>query len=403
MGELVLFTNKFPYLGGESFLEGELPFLLQAFDKVHIYPREIGDCFYADMPENVVVQKPIVPNPVKIRSLVKNHWRWMLKWLFSELIWAPHRLQFLIDFHFQWNRFVGLVQESVALNNVLHTNDSGVYYSYWFNEWATLLAMCREQGLKGKLVARMHGYDYDEKQNSRGYFAFRRSELKAFDSVHQISQYGLNHVKKQYPWYDKFHLNRLGVNDNGLSQCGDDTDPYYLVSCSNFVPLKRISLIIETLSALKVPFEWIHFGSGEGMEAMQQLAASKLPAGSYRFMGYVPNTEILTYYREQKVDAFINMSELEGIPMSMMEAISSGIPLIGCNVCGLPEIVTEATGILLEEDSTFNEKVQMVENFLIHACRRKENRQTAKKYFISFFDINKNITHFFDLAMPLRN
>jgi colanic acid/amylovoran biosynthesis glycosyltransferase len=391
---LHLFTQKFPYFGGETFLEGELPFLVQAFDKVYIYPRESGDSYYAELPESVVVQNAVTPNPVQIRNLVKKHWRWMLKWILNEFVFAPHRFQSLRDFRFQWNRFVGLIQESVALNNVLHTNDTGVYYSYWFNEWATVLAMCREQGLKGKLVARMHGYDYDERQNSRGYFAFRRTELKAFNSVHQISQYGLNHVKKQYPWYDKFLLNRLGVNDNGLSQSGDDTDPYYLVSCSNFVPLKRISLIIETLSALKVPFEWTHFGSGEGMEAMQQLAASKLPAGSYRFMGYVPNAEILTYYREQKVDAFINMSELEGIPMSMMEAIASGIPVIGCNVCGVPEIVTEETGLLLPALSAPGQTGILVTEFLNTKSRNRNFRQGVKTYGKQFYQAETNYSAF---------
>ena len=381
-----------------------MPYLAKAFERVLIYPREYGQDYYAALPANVLVMKPIAyPASLRIRSLLATHWKWILGWIVAELWYAPHRFQFIRDFRFQWNRMLGLVKESVGLKQELLEQTEGVYYSYWFNEWATLLAMCREQGLKGKLVARMHGYDFDEKQNGRGYFPFRRSELKAFDTIHQISRYGLNHVQRQYPWYKKFNLNRLGVQDNGMARSGEDTDPYYIVSCSNFVSLKRIPLLIETLGELKVPFQWVHFGAGAGEKEVKELAERLLPVGSFQFMGYVPNAAVLKYYREQKVDVFINMSELEGIPMSMMEAISSGIPLIGCNVCGLPEIVTEATGILLEEDSTFNEKVQMVENFLIHACRRKENRQTAKKYFISFFDINKNITHFFDLAMPLRN
>jgi hypothetical protein len=63
---LHLFTQKFPYYGGETFLEGELPFLLQAYDKVYIYPREKGDRFYAELPEQVVVQNGVVPETVHI-------------------------------------------------------------------------------------------------------------------------------------------------------------------------------------------------------------------------------------------------------------------------------------------------------------------------------------------------
>jgi glycosyltransferase involved in cell wall biosynthesis len=348
---LYLFTQKFPYIGGETFLEGELPYLAKAFERVLIYPREYGQDYYAALPTNVSVMKPIAtPGSLRIRSLVATHWKWILGWVVAELWHAPHRFQFIRDFRFQWNRMLGMVKESVGLKQELLEQAEGVYYSYWFNEWATLLAMCREQGLKGKLVARMHGYDFDEKQNGRGYFPFRRLELAAFDAVHQISGYGLRHVHSQYPRYTHFNLNRLGVSDNGMANCGKETEPYRLVSCSNFVALKRIPLLIETLSLMKIPFIWVHFGSGAGMEEAKALAARVLPEGSYHFKGFVPNQQVLQYYREQTVDAFINMSELEGIPVSLMEAIASGIPVIGCNVCGVPEIVGEETGLLLPSE-----------------------------------------------------
>ena len=328
-----------------------MPYLAKAFERVLIYPREYGQDYYAALPTNVSVMKPIAtPGSLRIRSLVATHWKWILGWVVAELWHAPHRFQFIRDFRFQWNCMLGMVKESVGLKQELLEQAEGVYYSYWFNEWATLLAMCREQGLKGKLVARMHGYDFDEKQNGRGYFPFRRTELAAFNAVHQISEYGLRHVHSQYPRYTHFNLNRLGVSDNGMANCGKETEPYRLVSCSNFVALKRIPLLIETLSLMKIPFNWVHFGSGAGMEEAKALAARLLPEGSYHFKGFVPNQQVLQYYREQPVDAFINMSELEGIPVSLMEAIASGIPVIGCNVCGVPEIVGEETGLLLPSD-----------------------------------------------------
>jgi colanic acid/amylovoran biosynthesis glycosyltransferase len=130
------------------------------------------------------------------------------------------------------------------------------------------------------------------------------------------------------------------------------------------------------------------------MEAMQQLAASKLPAGSYRFMGYVPNAEILTYYREQKVDALINMSELEGIPMSMMEAVASGIPVIGCNVCGVPEIVTEETGLLLPALSAPGQTGILVTEFLNTKSRNRNFREGVKTYGKQFYQAETNYSAF---------
>ena len=254
--------------------------------------------------------------------------------------------------------------------------------------------MRREQGLKGKLVARMHGYDFDEKQNGRGYFPFRRSELAAFDAVHQISEYGLRHVQDQFPGYMRFYLNRLGVADNGMANCGKETEPYWLVSCSNFVALKRIPLLIETLSLMKIPFNWVHFGSGAGMEEAKALAARLLPEGSYQFKGFVPNQQVLQYYREQPIDAFINMSELEGIPVSLMEAIASGIPVIGCNICGVPEIVTEETGLLLPAIADPVKSATSITQFLVEKSRDEPYRSGIKAFWAANYQAEKNYSEF---------
>jgi glycosyltransferase involved in cell wall biosynthesis len=398
---LYLFTQKFPYIGGETFLEGELPYLAKAFERVLIYPREYGQDYYAALPTNVSVMKPIAtPGSLRIRSLVATHWKWILGWVVAELWHAPHRFQFIRDFRFQWNRMLGLVKESVGLKQELLEQAEGIYYSYWFNEWATLLAMCREQGLKGKMVARMHGYDFDEKQNGRGYFPFRRSELAAFDAVHQISEYGLRHVQDQFPGYTRFYLNRLGVSDNGMANCGKETEPYRLVSCSNFVALKRIPLLIETLSLMKIPFIWVHFGSGAGMEEAKALAARLLPEGSYHFKGFVPNQQVLQYYREQPVDAFINMSELEGIPVSLMEAIASGIPVIGCNVCGVPEIVGEETGLLLPADVNAEGATGLISQFLKEKTRNTAFRKQVKSGYEKCFSGDDNYPKFIASIAP---
>jgi glycosyltransferase involved in cell wall biosynthesis len=392
---LYLFTQKFPYIGGETFLEGELPYLAEAFERVLVYPREYGQDYYAALPANVLVMKPIAyPASLRIRSLLATHWKWILGWIVAELWYAPHRFQFIRDFRFQWNRMLGLVKESVGLKQELLEQTEGVYYSYWFNEWATLLAMCREQGLKGKLVARMHGYDFDEKQNGRGYFPFRRSELAAFDAVHQISEYGLRYVQDQFPGYTRFYLNRLGVADNGMANCGKETEPYRLVSCSNFVALKRIPLLIETLSLMKIPFNWVHFGSGAGMEEAKALAARLLPEGSYQFKGFVPNQQVLQYYREHPVDAFINMSELEGIPVSLMEAIASGIPVIGCNICGVPEIVTEETGLLLPAIADPVKSAKVIAQFLVEKSRDEPYRSGIKAFWAANYQAEKNYSEF---------
>ena len=48
---------------------------------------------------------------------------------------------------------------------------------------------------------------------------------------------------------------------------------------------------------------------------------------------------MLDYYKNNIIDIFINLSASEGIPVSIMDAISFGIPCIATNVGGTGEIV----------------------------------------------------------------
>jgi glycosyltransferase involved in cell wall biosynthesis len=56
-------------------------------------------------------------------------------------------------------------------------------------------------------------------------------------------------------------------------------------------------------------------------------------------------------YTEKPYHLFVNVSESEGIPVSIMEALSFGIPCIATDVGGTREIVRDKyNGILLEKD-----------------------------------------------------
>lgn len=64
-------------------------------------------------------------------------------------------------------------------------------------------------------------------------------------------------------------------------------------------------------------------------------------------------------------DLFVNMSLSEGIPVSIMEAISFGIPIIATNVGGNAEIVNDETGVLIPvniDQAAFNETVSDIMN-----------------------------------------
>lgn len=117
------------------------------------------------------------------------------------------------------------------------------------------------------------------------------------------------------------------------------------------IPIKRVDLIIESIHELsKLTYkkiEWVHIGDGELLESIQSKYSDLLSRIEAHFLGYMDNDRIHTFYATQHIDVFINLSDSEGIPVSMMEAIAYDIPLMGRNVGGVAEVVNESTGVLL--------------------------------------------------------
>ena len=141
-----------------------------------------------------------------------------------------------------------------------------------------------------------------------------------------------------------------------------------VVSCSNIIPIKQLHIIVQALSQIETSnIEWIHFGDGPLMEELQEeisrLLFHKLNI-TFRFEGRVSNTKVIEYYSHNQVDCLLNVSLSEGIPVSMMEAMSFGIPVIGTNVGGVSEIIEhEKNGLLLSPTPSKEEVAAAIERF----------------------------------------
>jgi glycosyltransferase involved in cell wall biosynthesis len=90
-------------------------------------------------------------------------------------------------------------------------------------------------------------------------------------------------------------------------------------------------------------------GDGPDRERLEQLAHDLGIARFAYFVGY--QEEIAGYYR--LFDAFLLPSVTEGTPVSAIEALASGTPVVATRVGGVPDVVTDGTdGFLVEPGDT---------------------------------------------------
>lgn len=389
---IVLFTNSFPYAKGEEFLETEILYLSKNFESVYIYPSDvIGDI--RKVPSNVYVKQLKFSEAFSAKELIFKHWRFIFFVFYNELLVSKKRIYFFQNIKFYFNQLIWKTNQAEQLLIELkkyQPNDT-VFYTYWFDNWSFLLSIINKiTNNRIQFVSRIHGYDYEPSRRKDGFIPFRCFEMKCVNQIFSISNYGIKIIKNEYSFFRKITLSRLGVKNYGDNRLIESTQ-LQLVSCSTLIPLKRVHLIIEVLKQVSIPVNWTHFGDGSEMEDV--LSRTKdLPNNiTANLLGAKKNSEVIEYYQNNSIDLFINVSEIEGIPVSVMEALSFGIPCIGCDVGGVKEIVTPLSGYLI----TKNFKPKMVASLLEDYSRKTDNerklmRINAKQFWNDNYNAENN-------------
>ena len=109
-------------------------------------------------------------------------------------------------------------------------------------------------------------------------------------------------------------------------------------------------------------------------------------------MGLIPNTEVVGVYQKHPPSLFINVSESEGIPVSIMEALSCGLPIIATDVGGISEIVDDHVGVLVDKDFVFNDISNAISELI------NNRKQYSKMAFSKWKDVcneEKNFSEFY--------
>lgn len=405
MKKLIFVTSKFPYGNGETFIENEIEYLSKAFDKVFIYAIDAYDTdSKRKVPENVFV---FAANPKPISK--QNYLTCLIKPAVIKEAFSKgsngtmaRKISACCYFYSSVLNSLKRMPEFLKFCDIKDDDDITVY-SYWLST----IGMCavkiqnnlKKMGIKAKSLSRCHGFDIYSERSCGGYQPFQKYMISKIDKVFPCSKDGEKYLKELYPQYSgKIIVSYLGVKDHFSSAFPTKGEIFNIVSCSNVIPLKRVNLIIESLSQISdKSISWTHFGDGEDFEKIKKLAKEKLPENiKYEFKGRVPNSEIYDYYNENNINLFINVSESEGLPVSIMEAISFGVPVIATDVGGTNEIVSDGeNGFLLDKNFEAKELTDLILRF----CEMDENEyitlcENARNIFIKNFEAENNFCAF---------
>jgi glycosyltransferase involved in cell wall biosynthesis len=162
-----------------------------------------------------------------------------------------------------------------------------------------------------------------------------------------------------------------------------------LTHIGRFATQKNHALLIEAFAQVRAhtPLYLLLVGGGELENAVREQVAQLGLENRVCFLGIRADVaDILN-----ASDMFVLSSRWEGNPMSVMEAMASGLPVVSTAVGGVPELVRDGeTGLLVPSEDA-GALAQAIQALVDDSARRQAMGAAARQHAIAYFDIRHTV------------
>lgn len=358
---LVVVDSRFPFGGEGGFLQREADLLksvgvgeyydLVSFVCIPLFLAEKSQA--EELPafgEAVLLDAWYRPVRCWGRAVIRLLSRETIReWKASRKLHAPPTPQLalkrMLQYYVVRERLSAYLEDSTQAGH-----DDITVYSYWLNSGAYAAARTKEAGLCSTAVARCHG---SEVRDDAVYVPFRKPVQENLDAVFFVAEERraryeriLSDLEMPSEVGAALSVSRLGVPTAPMSakQERQRNGPLRLVSVSSIVRVKRLDRIVRALRGIDEPVTWTHIGDGPLRREIESLCAAELADKTnvqVEFLGALPNDKVIAELGSGRFDFLVNTSESEGVPVSIMEAMSVGLPVVAPDVGSIREIVTD--------------------------------------------------------------
>jgi colanic acid/amylovoran biosynthesis glycosyltransferase len=388
--KLIYFTASFPYGIGEQWKANELNELINYFKEITVIPYSYAGNKHhpKSVDKSIVVEKPLFDDERNIISifqlakiLLHKKAPYFLVEFFSKKVYTKKK--WFISWSNASLTAIKLLKHPTIKEIIQSGDKHTVLYFYWGRGSAEILPFINTK-VFNKVFLRLHGYDLFEYRNNF-YIPYRKQQLNAVTVAAPISIAGLNHLKQLYPTTNAlikvFRCGTLG--NNKLTQSSQDKT-LRVVSCSFLLLLKRIHIMIQATALVDFPIKWVHIGGGDLFDELALLIKQNNLQDKFILLGEMDSRKIIDYYTNNQFDVFVNTSSTEGVPISIMEAFATSIPVIATDVGGTSEIVNNEVGELIESDITPSSLAASLTRFYhLSEQRKQELKNNAYQVYLN--------------------
>ena len=216
--------------------------------------------------------------------------------------------------------------------------------------------MLRKEGKDVGLITTLHGTDITLVGQDPSFHAITKFSIEKSDHITAVSEFLKDEtfnafgcdgcgVQVIHNFMDPALYDRSRYPDVLKGQIAGDRP--VLMHISNFRPVKRIRDVVGIFAKVneKLPSVLVMVGDGPERDAAEEEARAHGVQDSVYFLGKIDNIAPLL----AGADLFLLPSQSESFGLAALEALSSGVPVIGTRAGGLPEVVRDGeTGALCE-------------------------------------------------------
>lgn len=398
----------YPFGEGEAYFENELKYLSLHFDYVTLIPR-ICDGKQRQTPKNVKIDSSYAN---KLKRFSYNNILFIIKFANLKLL-LTEIIQNDIYRIMSIKKIISYLRLSENLLPVLEKNielyyTKTVLYSYWTDASAFTLARMKINDQRQIItLARAHGFDLYKERHQDRFIPFREYIYNQLNYILPISFIGQEYICKMYQVKncEKIRTLKLGVDDPGFDAIGNHSyKSFSIVSCSALVPIKRVDLIIDMLKVIgktypKINIVWYHIGDGILRKSLEK-KTNVLPENIVSvLLGHLAHSDVIEFYKKTKIDLFLNLSQSEGIPVSIMEAQSCSIPVMATDVGGTKEIVNDDNGFLLPSSPTPEDILKCMNDIFFKEGYLKEKKSRSKVTWKNVYHAEKNYKKLLEIML----
>ncbi|MBI4174533.1 MAG: N-acetyl-alpha-D-glucosaminyl L-malate synthase BshA [Candidatus Aenigmarchaeota archaeon] len=259
--------------------------------------------------------------------------------------------------------------------------------------------MFKSEGVKIPIVTTVHGTDVHTIGQKKELKDIVRFTLKSSDGITTVCNYLGDQIKKKFNIdnnvkviYNYVDTERFKKTDNLSLRKKLGHGEKVILHASNFRAIKNIDDIINTFRKVRknVPSRLVLVGDGPEKQRIKRKVSKFKLSKSVLFAGSRKDME--KFY--SAADIFMLTSIREGCPLSILEAMSSSLPIVSTKVGGIPEVVQEGkTGHLTKIGDVENMADKTID-LLTNDKKREKMGNAARSRVLKKFTADKIIPQY---------